>query len=274
MTTGLGQIAPPSGGSGGGLTDAQLRASPVPVLAGQSGGWTVSQSGTWTVGRTWTLSNGTDSVAVSGTVTANQGGSNWSVNFAQYAGTNVGAANAVHVQPGTGASFLTTNANLDVALSTRLKPADTLTKVATVDTITNAVTVTNSNLDVALSTRLKPADTLAGVTTVGAVTSITNPLPAGTNVIGHVITDTGSTVSVSNFPGTQPVSVASLPLPSNAAQETGGNLAAVYANDTQNMLPTLQLILAELRVITAFLAAGLNVTDDPNALRNDLTLLQ
>lgn len=30
------------------------------------------------------------------------------------------------------------------------------------------------NLDVALSTRLKPADTLAGVTTVAAVTSITN----------------------------------------------------------------------------------------------------
>ena len=38
----------------------------------------------------------------------------------------MGAANAVHVQPGTGASFLTTNANIDVALSTRLKPADTL----------------------------------------------------------------------------------------------------------------------------------------------------
>jgi hypothetical protein len=34
--------------------------------------------------------------------------------------------------------------NLDVALSTRLKPADTLTKVATVDTITNAVTVTQA----------------------------------------------------------------------------------------------------------------------------------
>jgi len=32
------------------------------------------------------------------------------------------------------------------------------------------------NLDVLLSTRLKPADTLAAVTTVGAVTSITNPV--------------------------------------------------------------------------------------------------
>lgn len=39
----------------------------------------------------------------------------------------------------------------------------------------------------------------------GAVT-ISTALPAGTNVIGHTITDTGSTVSVSNFPITQPVS--------------------------------------------------------------------
>lgn len=42
------------------------------------------------------------------------------------------------------------------------------------------------NLDVLLSTRLKPADTLAGVTTVAAVTAITNQLPAGTNKLGSV----------------------------------------------------------------------------------------
>lgn len=34
------------------------------------------------------------------------------------------------------------------------------------------------------------------VTTVSAVTAITNALPAGTNVLGHVITDTGSTTAV------------------------------------------------------------------------------
>lgn len=39
----------------------------------------------------------------------------------------------------------------------------------------------------------------------GAVT-ISTALPAGTNVIGHVITDTGSTVAISNFPSTQPIS--------------------------------------------------------------------
>lgn len=50
--------------------------------------------------------------------------------------------------------------------------------------------------------------------TVTAVTAITNPLPAGTNVLGHIITDTGSTTVVT---GTVAVSVASLPLPTGAA---------------------------------------------------------
>jgi len=50
--------------------------------------------------------------------------------------------------------------------------------------------VTNTNLDVLLSTRLKPADTLAAVTTVttvAAVTAITNALPAGTNILGALV---------------------------------------------------------------------------------------
>jgi hypothetical protein len=54
----------------------------------------------------------------------------------------------------------------------------------TVDIETNT-----ANLDVLLSTRLKPADTLTAVTTVttvSAVTAITNALPAGTNLLGKV----------------------------------------------------------------------------------------
>lgn len=38
------------------------------------------------------------------------------------------------------------------------------------------------------------------IATVGAVTAITNALPAGANVIGHVITDTGSTTVVTALP--------------------------------------------------------------------------
>ena len=41
-----------------------------------------------------------------------------------------------------------------------------------------------------------------------------------------------SSFSVSNFPATQPVSATALPLPANAAQETGGNLATIATNTT------------------------------------------
>jgi len=47
--------------------------------------------------------------------------------------------------------------------------------------------------------------------------NVGKPLPAGTNVIGHVITDSGSTTAVS---GTVAVSAASLPLPTGAAQDS------------------------------------------------------
>lgn len=45
------------------------------------------------------------------------------------------------------------------------------------------IKVKTDNLDVLLSTRLKPADTLAGVTAVGA---ITNALPPGANLLGYI----------------------------------------------------------------------------------------
>ena len=60
-------------------------------------------------------------------------------------------------------------------------------------------------------------DKLAAALTVN-VSSLPS-LPAGANAIGSV--------SVSNFPNTQVVSAASLPLPTGAAQESGGNLAAI-----------------------------------------------
>jgi hypothetical protein len=70
-------------------------------------------------------------------------------------------------------------------------PGSAVTVTSGTVTANAGTNLNTSNLDVALSTRLKPADTLAGVTTVAAVTAITNALPAGTNVIGHVITDSG-----------------------------------------------------------------------------------
>lgn len=46
--------------------------------------------------------------------------------------------------------------------------------------------------------------------TVTAVTAITNALPAGSNVIGHVITDTGSTTAVTGTVATQEVALTAI----------------------------------------------------------------
>jgi hypothetical protein len=114
--------------------------------------------------------------------------------------------------------------NLDVALSTRLKPADTLTGVTTVGTITNPVAVTNSgltNLDVALSTRTKPADQQH---------TIVDSITAGSSILGKVGIDqttpgTTNKVSLGSDVVHTIVDSGTISLPSNAAQETGGNLA-------------------------------------------------
>src|ERR1039457_6212433 len=63
------------------------------------------------------------------------------------------------------------------------------------------------------------------------------------------------------FQTTQPVSAASLPLPTNAAQENNGQLA------TQGIL--LQQLLQELRIMNYLLQTGLNVKDDLDLLRQD-----
>ncbi len=77
--------------------------------------------------------------------------------------------------------------------------------------------------------------------------NIAAAIPSGSNTIGTVNlgalngaataanqpalnADGGALAHVTNLPATQAVSAASLPLPSNAAQETGGNLATVASN--------------------------------------------
>ena len=50
------------------------------------------------------------------------------------------------------------------------------------------------NLDALLSTRTKPSDQQHTILDSGTVTSITNALPTGTNIIGHVINDASAAV--------------------------------------------------------------------------------
>lgn len=90
-------------------------------------------------------------------------------------------------------------------------------------------TVAIANLDVALSTRLKPADTLAGITTVAAVTAITNALPAGTNLLGKTGIDQttpGTTNKVSiGTDGTVAINTA-LPTGTNSIGQVTANAGA------------------------------------------------
>lgn len=93
------------------------------------------------------------------------------------------------------------------------------------------------NLDVALSTRLKPADTLTAVTTVttvSAVTAITNALPTGANTIGKVDQGAGgaSAWKVDGSAVTQPVSATTLPLPTGAATSANQLAEAQIATAT------------------------------------------
>jgi len=96
----------------------------------------------------------------------------------------------------------TTNALLTTIQSDLVAPLPLPTGAATSANQTTAnsslstIATNTNNLDVALSTRLKPADTLAGVTAVG---SITNALPAGTNSIGQVTANAGTNLNTSSL---------------------------------------------------------------------------
>lgn len=102
----------------------------------------------------------------------------------------------------------------------------------------NATTSVVGNGAAATAQRVTIANDSTGVlATVGAVTAITNALPAGTNVIGHVITDTGSTTAVTGtvaISGTVTANAGTNLNTSLLALESGGNLASIKAN-TDNL---------------------------------------
>jgi hypothetical protein len=97
------------------------------------------------------------------------------------------------------------------------------------------------------------------------VNSVQNTIKAASTAA--VAADTALVVAVSPN-NTVPVSVASLPLPSGAAIETG-NLALLYGAEQASVLPLLAAILTELRVMNGVLLAGLSVRDDLESLRRE-----
>jgi hypothetical protein len=89
----------------------------------------------------------------------------------------------------------------------------------------------------------------------GNLAAILAQLQSGTVVTG--------TVAVSNFPATQPVSAVSLPLPTNAAQESGGHLASIDLKT-----PALGQALSANSVPIVLTALQLSTLTPPAALTN------
>lgn len=133
-------------------------------------------------------------------------------------------------------SIKTNTDNLDVALSTRLKAADTLTKVATVDTITNVVHIDDNGGSVTVDgpltdTQLRATPVpVSGTVSTGGLTdtqlratpvpisgNLTNisgtvSLPTGASTAGNQITGNASLSSIdTKLSGTLAVSATTLP---------------------------------------------------------------
>jgi hypothetical protein len=128
-------------------------------------------------------------------------------------------------------------------------------------TITGAVSVSNFPATQPVSGTV--AATQSGAWTVGV-----NNFPATQPVSGTIAVSNfpatqpvSGTVSIGNLPSVQSVSVSSLPLPYNAAQEQAGQL--------QQILEVLTAILVELKVNTYFQQINCANREDLNSIRND-----
>lgn len=159
------------------------------------------------------------SAVQSGTWTVNQGGAPWSQNLTQVGGSAVtlGAKTSANSIP---VVLATDEATLPVSIA------------ATIN-----VSVQNATLAVTQST----SPWVENVSQFGG-----NPVVTGIGVSGAGIPRV--TVSSDSFPATQAVSVASLPLPVNAAQESGGNLALIagYNAYQQQNVELLKLVIQRL----------------------------
>lgn len=196
----------------------------------------VSQSGTWTTGRTWTLSSGTDSVNVGNfpaTVAVTQSTSPWIISGTVTANAGTGTFlvdGSAHVQPISGTITALQGTSPWVVSGTVITSPD----VNIHDSAGNSLSSTGTSLN-------------ANITNFPATqnVSVVTSLPAGTNVIGHVITDSGSTTAV-----TGNVTV---------VQPTGTNLHAVVDSGA-------------ITVNNAGGASAVNIQDGGNSITVDGTV--
>lgn len=165
-------------------------ANPLPITGSISVGGTTDES-TFTAGAsTFTSSGGVYNDSVANLTAGQQGAQRLTIaraihiNLRNVTGTEVGTSGAP-----LQVSLANTAAN---ASAVKVDGSAVIQPVSlTSTTITGTVAATQSGT--------------WNIATVTAVTAITNALPAGTNVIGHVIADTGSTTAVTGTVATSEV---------------------------------------------------------------------
>lgn len=251
----------------GGLTDTQLRATPVPVSMSSDIeiGAVELKNGTDDTRATVTAANAlkVDGSAVTQPVSAaalplptgaatsalqTQPG----VDIGDVTINNAAGASAVNIQDG--GNSITVDGTVAIGAGAAVI-GHVITDTGSTTAVTGNVAVTNAgltNIDVALSTRTKPADqqhTIVDSGTLTAVTAITNALPAGSNIIGNVRID-------QTTPGTtNGVQV-------NAALPAGANaIGKLAANDGVDIGDT--------TINNAAGAAAVNIQDGGNSITVD-----
>jgi hypothetical protein len=138
------------------------------------------------------LSDGTSAIATLPVSIAATVGTN----LASYGGSAVGATNALHVQPGTGAVFAASQSGTwNVGTVTTVSTVTNLSQLggAAIAMGTGArsagtqrVTIATDDVVPCSQSGTWNVGTVTTVTTVSAVTAISNALPAGTNLLGKV----------------------------------------------------------------------------------------
>lgn len=170
------------------------------VAATQSGTWTI-QPGNTANTTAWKVDGSAVTQPVSGTFWQATQPVSFTMPALVAGSALVGKVGIDQTTPGTtNLVSIGTNGTVTIGAGSAVI-GHVITDTGSTTAVTGNVAVTSAgltNIDVALSTRLKPADTLAGVTTVAAVTAITNALPTGSNVIGALTANQSVNVSQIN----------------------------------------------------------------------------
>jgi hypothetical protein len=210
-----------------GLTDAELRASAVPISASAlplpSG---ASTSALQTTGNTSLSSIDTKVpsglVVTSGRLQVELPSGASGLTDAELRASAVDVSASALPLP-SGASTSALQSTIDASINTLLKPANTLAAVTTVGTITNVVHVDDNSGSITVDASSLPLPTGASTSALQTTgnTSLGN---IDTKIPGN-LTVTSTRLLVDGSGVTQPISAASLPLPTGAA--TAGGLTTI-----------------------------------------------